>query len=931
MKRLFYILTSLLVLSSCTDELSVSNEYNDVREGDNVKVQFSINAPDKGLVETRTLGEMTPAAQDALNVYLLVFDENGLFIQAAKATPGTNKEHGSHRDTPFTATLNATSAQRIIHFVAFDDDGETGGLSNQINQTINKFGTDVEKIANELYATAGQAAYWQRVVVSGIEEGKLKLPANYQDCVPLVRNFAKVSVAPKNGGVANFTFSGFTIINVPDKGTIAPYKGGFVEYVDVNNKVQKTYEAISALGYEGSAPAGTTYSTPVITTGQDGNESTIITTAPQYLYETPNASGDAKGRTSLIVKGRYNGKSGEKAGYYKVDLIYDNPQDEAAGHMFYNILRNFEYKVTINEVTGYGHGTFEEAVASAASNNLSASTTTANLSRISDGEQMLEVTNTYFMFTEAGVQTVLKYRYRYSADGGTTWITNNDLVKLTNSNDNLFKKGEDGTTVVGKPTITNTDDDNVEHWRTITMTLNDPTAQALTSNIHIYASKEAINGTAGNSIPASLKESILSGELLYRDVRVDLRNKYALKVVPQSYVPGNVDAKFRVDLLIPQSVNEGLFPMDFYLEDNNKYIYPDGTAKYIYPDGTTVTTMPVNIGPTIVDSSKKNSFQYVRSVTKAEFATLEKKTVDGVPYYVIPCYFKTNVANSDGTKIFASNEYFVEGFGTISNIPSAFPDAADLGLKIVDGTTPYAGQMYNTSDLYGKKNPATITFYVTKEAYDARSTTPFTLTITEGEGEGKVTTTPLVELSNANPVTVTDAGNKVTTTYYRQVFDYETKTTDGASITATVEAKMSGGEQESRNANLAMHRRYFVIAKNSFKTDIASHLPGGNTTDGSQIYVTDYYKPEFNGGTYVGWFGRGLSESSTGYLGNDGPLADYVIDRYYQGYTTLTDDMVVTFRIYNTDIKATTKIGVLDSARTNTDEAQKPYIEFKQD
>ena len=50
-------------------------------------------------------------------------------------------------------------------------------------------------------------------------------------------------------------------------------------------------------------------------------------------------------------------------------------------------------------------------------------------------------------------------------------------------------------------------------------------------------------------------------------------------------------------------------------------------------------------------------------------------------------------------------------------------------------------------------------------------------------------------------------------------------------------------------------------------------------------------------------------------MGNDGPKADYVIDRYYQGYTTLTDDMDVTFRIYNTDIKATTTIGFLDNAR----------------
>lgn len=903
MKRLFYILTSLLVLSSCTDELSVSNEYLDVREGDNVKVQFSINAPEEGIAETRTLGDMTDAAQKSLNVWLLVFDNNGLFVQAAQATPGDNVTDGSHTDTKFTATLNATSAQRTIHFVAFDDDGATGGLSSQISNTINKFGTETDKIAQELYATAGQAAYWQRIVVNGIKEG----PLATNGCVPLVRNFAKVSVALEEG-ISNFAFTGFTIINVPNKGTIAPYKGGFVDYV--SGKSQKSYEDLLALGYEGSTPSQTTYSTA----GTDD-----IDAKPHFLYETPNASGDVKGRTSLIVYGTYTGDAGRKAGYYKVDLIYDpidkatGKIDETAGHMFYNILRNFEYKVTIKEVTGYGHTTFDEAVAGAASNNLSSSTATASLTRISDGEQMLEVTNTYFMFTESGTQTVLKYRYRYSADGGTNWTTNNDLIRLTNSNNNLF----DGET--GQPQIdyTSTDRDDSEGWRTITMTLNAPTAQALTSNIHIYASREAINGTAGNSIPASLKESILSGELLYRDVRVDLRNPYVLKVVPQSYVPSYTivnsqripGAQFRVDLLIPQNVNEALFPMDFYLEDDLKYLYPD-----TYKDQETkkeVPRLPVHVGPSIVTGVNDASFQYTRTVTKADFADLVTKTIDGVTYKVIPCYFKTSVEASDVTTIYASNEYFNVGSGTFSNTPAAFQD--DSVLTIEGGKKIYSGVEYQTTELYGKKNPVTMTFYATQEAVAAETT--FNISVTEGGVTTNATLT--ARGSDANRVSFTD-GNGVTYNYYRQEYAYETKTTDGATITTEVTATMSGGNEENRNASLAMHRRYFVIAKNSFTTNIASFLVAPNTTDGSQIYVKDGYKQDYVESTYVGWFGRGLSQASDGYLGNDGPHADYVIDRYYQGYTTLSDDMDVTFRIYNTDIIATTKIGVLDDARNGT-------------
>lgn len=902
MKRLFYILTSLLVLSSCTDEFSVSNEYLDVREGDNVKVQFSINAPDEGLAETRTLGDLDKEGeqQKALNLWVLVFDNNGLFLQAAKATPGDNSQHGpeetGHKDTDFTVILNATSEQRRIHFVAFDGDADTSGLVTQIRNTMNNPGSEAEKMAQELYATAGQAAYWQRIVVSGIkkvEETSVGTPKGqfdgYNTCVPLVRNFAKVTVAPKNGSIPNFTFSGFTIINVPDRGTIAPYNGGFVEYVD--GKVQKTYEAITALGYEGSTPSGTTYTTAGF------ND---ISDAAHFLYETPNASGDAKGRTALIVKGTFTGVNGAKEGFYKVDLIYNDGKD-ASSNIFYNILRNFEYKVTINEVTGYGHTSFDDAVASAASNNLSSSTTTASLTRISDGEQMLEVTNTYFMFTEAGLQQVVKYRYQYF--DGTTWVPNNNLIRLKTSDTSLFSVA---------PVIA-TDDDpaGTEYagWRTVTMTLKDPSTQAQTSNLHIYASKELI--TNNTTIPAGKKESILSGELLYRDVRVDLRNPYTLLVVPQSYVKPEVGAKVRVDLLIPQAVNEALFPMDFYLEDSEKILNPETVNG--------VPRLPVHVGPYIGEVEEGQepdaSFQYARTVTKAEFTDpdIETQTVNGVTYKVIPCYFKTSVAASAGTTIYASNEYFSKGQGNFKNDWAAFRDNSSLTIAS------------DYKQYYGKGYPVTLTFYATKEAGDAN--TPFTVNVTEGETSGRAT---LVSKTLKDEDKKDLNGESMA--YYEVVYSYNTQTIDGASISATVS---NNKDSETKTSSLTMERRYFVIKALSFTTNVTDFLdelddgtkPEG---DGSEIYIKDGYNETSSFGTYVGWFGRGLPDAEDGYLTNNGPKQDYVIDRYYQGYTTLTGTMLVTFRVYNENktITATTTIDDLDFARTNTDESLKPKINF---
>ena len=909
MKRLFYILTSLLVLSSCTDELSVSNEYLNIREGDDVKVQFTINAPEEGIAETRTLGDMTDEKQKALNLWVLVFDNNGLFLQAAKATPSDNSQHGpettGHTDTDFSVILNATSNQRRIHFVAFDGNADAGGLVTQISNTMNNPGSEAEKIAQELYATAGQAVYWQRIVVNGINkvdpeqfvDGTPKgIFDGYNTCIPLVRNFAKVSVdvARNEAGtstVNNFTLDGFTIINVPDRGTIAPYNGGFVEYVD--GKVQKTYEAITALGYEGSTPSGTTYTT--IGAGD-------INANPHFLYETPNASGDAKGRTALIVKGSYKGTSG----FYKVDLIY-NKGDDGASNIFYNILRNFEYKVTINEVTGYGHTNFDEAVASAASNNLSSSTVTANLSRISDGEQMLEVTNTYFMFTESGTQTVLKYRYSYFDKNGVQHY-NNNLIRLKTSDTSLFSSA---------PVIANTDDTTGEYagWRTITMPLNSPADQAKTSNLHIYASRDLISAEdlhLEGDTNDELKNSILSGELLYRDVRVDLRNQYTLLVVPQSYVAPEVGAKVRVDLLIPQAVNEALFPMDFYLEDSEKILNPETVNG--------VPRLPVHVGPTLVGNSTnpESSFQYARTVTKAEYASLSTQTVNGVTYKVIPCYFKTTVAASAGTTIYASNEYFNKGNGQFKNTPAAFRDNSSVTIAS------------DYKQYYGKGYPVTLTFYATKEAGDNDDddeNRAFTIKVTEGD-------TPELAAKFVKKTLINDGTdlNGAPKLYYKYEYTYNTQTINGASISATVS---NNYDSETKTASLTMERRYFVIKALSFTTNVTDFLdelddgtkPEG---DGSEIYIKDGYNETSSFGTYVGWFGRGLPDAEDGYLTDNGPKQDYVIDRYYQGYTTLTGTMPVTFRVYNENktITATTTIDDLDFARTNTDESLKPKINF---
>ena len=849
MKRLFYILFAALFMVACTDEISVPETEGGEYDG-KVTLTFGVSAPEAGVAQTRTLGEMTDDLQQSLSLWLMVYDEQGIFVQAAQATPGGNVAHGDHTDTQFTVTLNATSAKRVIHFIAFDEAVGSNNIASTISSLANQFGTETSMVAQQLFTSDGQAAYWHRLEVNGIKgatdaDGNSQTPTTFE-CVPLVRNFAKISVS--NGDTSNFTLEGFTVVNVPTRGSVAPYgSGSFVSFTN-NNKEQLPYSTLQA-NYQGTSPAGVTFT-------NTASEATVTSSAPYYLYETPNASGNGiQGRTFLIVKGRFGSNTST---YYKVDLVYQDATDNV---VFYNILRNIEYRVNIKEVLANGYSTLAEAASHAASNNLSASTATSSLTELYEGNQRINVSDTYYCFTSSGLQQVLKYKYEYTIDGGTSWITANHLVEFTNSNGLLFSAG---------PTLESTDDS--DGYRTISMTLNNPTTEAMTSTIHIYASASKISD-AGLT-------STIAGELLSRNITVVLRNQYALLVDCPEYVPKSEGTAFTVNLLIAQGINDALFPLTFYIEPEEKTIYPDASSG---------VELPVHVGTNITNDSGQSSFQYTRIVTKDEYATLGTKTVGGVTYKVVPCYFKTS-EDSSATSVYAANsvDLFKTTSGDFTNIPTAF--SYDTSLTVINGTTTYLGTSYENSTLYGRNYPMPLTFNVTPEAVSAGTT--FTITVTEGDNTFTDTYTP------------TSAGENV--------YVYYTQTMSASSISATITATYSPERgEESKTATLALNRQYFVIKANSFTTNISQCLDAGQTSDGSSIYV---------GGTYVGWFGRQFNgveghDPSEGYLGDSGPLADYIIDRSFQDYATVEDGMEVKFTIYNKTPYSTTTIRALDDAR----------------
>ena len=842
MKHIFFIFITVLSLAACTEEVTIPESRKAVKEGDEVTLNFSVAMPEEQMLETRAFEENTGgAAQRSLNLWLFVYDSEGIFVQAKKATRGATGEHSGagHYDTEFSVTLNATKSRRIIHFIAYDG-GENEGVGALINNLSNQFGTE-SSMLSQLYTTNSQAAYWHRMTVDEIVEDD-ESTTNVDEstkfkCVPLVRNFAKIIV---NNQATGFTLNSFTVVNAPSKGTVAPYSNGsFIEYV--NGTTNKTYAALSGApyNYTGFAPIGMT-ETDYITAERNS-------TAPFYLYETPNAAGNAKGRTTVIIKGT---KTGQSTAYYKVDLVYPS-SNAAEGNLFYNILRNFAYTITISEVLGAGYPNFNAAINGAAGNNLSASTATSNLSAVSDGKQKLEVTNTYFCFTASGQQLVLKYRYSY-LNNNNRWVYNNNLVDFTSSNNALFS-----STPTKNP---NNDDTGEDSWRTITLNLNGPSQEAQTSLFHIYASQTLINGAnLGN---------VITGELLSRDVRIDLRQLYPLLVDCPTYVKKETGTAFTVNLLIPQGINDKLFPMDFLIEPASKTIYPDASSS---------TKLPVHIGQSIVEGNNDNSFQYVRTVTAAEYASFGTKTVGGVTYKVVPCQFKTNIAAS-ATIVYASNKYFSSTPEAFDNKMIFFTDESNL---TIEGTQNY-----------GIGWDVNLHFSVTADAVGKT----FNISITEGS-----TTT------NNLTFTPRAAGE--------QTYTYQTKTFGESNVSATITASSNTDQPtENRTATSNVARRYFFIKASSFTTNINDFAISDNQ---SSIYV-DGYRAGYIGNGY-GEYPYDGSDKNTNFLTPTGLIKDYRIDVPYASPTLiLTDQSIIRFVIDGTQHAgdyAECTAGEIDQAR----------------
>lgn len=587
MKLTKYLSIALLALTgaACSSDglqPEVPAEKGDIYvEGDKVVVSVGLQMPEMPNADSRTLGPEADYAD--MHLYLLEFVDNGSPLRNTFTTM-----YEAETETPqpgkvvYKVTLNKTSEGRVLHLVALPK-------SQELNPA---YGVEASVMPN-IVVKNQTPAYWRRLTfpegyatVSESTGFTATAAMDQLKSVALVRNFGRVTM--KVATNANFTLTGFALVNNPQSGTVAPWDATDNEFPEFLDADQKPVAFSELASYEGIIPAGTVLANP------DAGPAVPEDTDPKYFYERPFNS---IRHTFVIVRGKYG--TDQTDSYYKLDLGKNDTQGVFQGvFRYYNLLRNFSYNITIKGVDMRGYSTAEEAAQGVVYNNFSFDIELGGMLNISDGKEVVFVNFTTAVLTDPNTQ-VLEFKYRYrNITGGSQGPTYN------NGNVNFI--GLEPGDVIQSVETSSTDDS--DGWRSVKITCKGATAETKTQSFTI------------------VKESGLG-----RTINLVLHEKWTfqnLKEFPgtgQNYegtgeAVGSIDINtpnhagaaekdaLTVFFDIPDNLPEAMFPLVFELEADRQNI-----------ENNPIGTLVVTSGPSSFPNIQGSRIKYVKTITWTQY------------------------------------------------------------------------------------------------------------------------------------------------------------------------------------------------------------------------------------------------------------------------------------------------------------------------
>ena len=599
MKKIFYTLTAAaLCLTACQKEIDKIQSVSapEYPEGATVEALFTVSIPySDGPVELTRASEMAqiPVID---NLYIAIFGDNGgMLQQLVPAFPvgegslynTTTGESGIDYKVQYRAQLPLSNEERNLHFI--------GNCPQDVIENLDFLYE--KEFMDKLFTSGGDAAYWQKVVLSdGIQanlvNGVFELtPACAAKLTPiaLVRNYAKMIVT---SGSSDFAIESYALVNVPLQGTIAPYsaRDGFStkymsigQYCDPDSGVETNFvHDLIDSGYSG-------YMTnDLINTANPGEASAKKPTDTDnglYMYERtkPTRSGE---QTGLIVKLKWSNDLASdhpnyadrgQSRYYKIEVL-----DKEGEYM--PICRNILYTVNLTHLSGTGEKTFDAAYKGPFFGNVSASIETATLNEINDNVHRIVVNRMDFTTIEDNATADIYFQFYKTMTG--------DPETTASGYATPARKEVDGY----GPAIESVSDMefvtwNGETWGHVVVTLKPrPASGMLREKLRI----QGMDGAVGS---------------LFRDIVFTVMNTQEFTSASTVTVSGK---NVTVTIGLPSDLPFSLFPLHVTIEaqDNNLT--------------TTDKELPVSYGPTAFDENGspkqgKNAFYFIRTIQYKDY------------------------------------------------------------------------------------------------------------------------------------------------------------------------------------------------------------------------------------------------------------------------------------------------------------------------
>lgn len=377
------LLVAFMALSACQQEQRTAPVDQD---GERVTVSLSVDVPCYAPMRAMQEG-IDENKIDRLE--LLVFNKAGLMADYALATNLTKV--GDNQYT-FTAQLKPQTEPCVIHFVANCDYGG----SDSGRQYLGRKESDVllsDLVTMTEVSQAKAIPMWARYKYNEVQEN-----SNLGE-IQLLRSMAKFTLESHTTKLADVSY---TLCNSYDCGTVAPFKRAALP--DLN-------EAFSVDNRVPTVPRET------FLDNGDAGLGWYASGASIYGFERRNKA--AKPISCLVIRAKYDGATDYS--YYKLDFVKSANRLER-----YDLLRNYWYKMTINDALAAGAPTLDEALAGPAVNNLALSEELQAYSSYSDGKGRLEVEATNYILTHG--EPTLTFKANYYPEGSAT--AQNDKLRI---------------------------------------------------------------------------------------------------------------------------------------------------------------------------------------------------------------------------------------------------------------------------------------------------------------------------------------------------------------------------------------------------------------------------------------------------------------------------------------------------------------------